>query len=78
MLSTKKIFKVIKDKQNGYLENFQCKLTHALGNHNQALTAQTPVWLGHHTDRVETERDDMVNHRSSKITIALGHPVNGS
>jgi hypothetical protein len=47
-------------------------------NHNQTSTAQHPVWLGHHTDRVELERDDMVNHRSPKITIALGHPGNGS
>jgi hypothetical protein len=47
-------------------------------NHNQALMAQAPVWLGHHTDRVKLERDDMVNHRSPKITIALGHLGNGS
>jgi hypothetical protein len=47
-------------------------------NHNLAPTAQAPVWLGHHTDRVELERDDMVNHRSPKIIIALGHPTNGS
>jgi hypothetical protein len=39
---------------------------------------QPLVWLGHHTDRVELERGDMVNHRSTKITIALGHPANGS
>jgi hypothetical protein len=45
-------------------------------NHNQALMAQAPVWLGHHTDRVEPERDGMVNHRSPKITIALGHLAN--
>jgi hypothetical protein len=47
-------------------------------NHNQAPTAQAPVWLGHHTDRVKPEHDDKVNHQSPKITIALGHPVNGS
>jgi hypothetical protein len=46
-------------------------------NHNQAPTAQAPVWLGHRTGRVEPERDDMVNHRSSKITITLGHLANG-
>jgi hypothetical protein len=47
-------------------------------NHNQASTAQPPVWLGHHTDRVEPECADMVNHWSLGITIALGHPANGS
>jgi hypothetical protein len=47
-------------------------------NHNQAPMAQPPVWLGHYTDRVELECDDMVNHRSPKITIALGHPATGS
>jgi hypothetical protein len=47
-------------------------------NHNQAPTAQPPVWLGHHIDRVEPERGDMVNRRSSTKTIALGHPANGS
>jgi hypothetical protein len=46
--------------------------------HNQALMAQASVWLGHHTDRVEPERDDMVNHQSPKIAIALGHLANGS
>jgi hypothetical protein len=46
-------------------------------NHNQASMAQPPVWLGHHTDRVELEHGDMVNHQSPKITIALGHPANG-
>jgi hypothetical protein len=47
-------------------------------NHNQSLIAQALVWLGHHTDRVKPECDDMVNHRSLKIRIALGHPANGS
>jgi hypothetical protein len=46
-------------------------------NHNQTPTAQPPVWLGHYTDKVEPECDDMVNHRSPKITIALSHLVNG-
>jgi hypothetical protein len=46
-------------------------------NHNEAPTTQAPVWLGHHTDRVEPERDDMVNYWSPKVTIALGHPANG-
>jgi hypothetical protein len=47
-------------------------------NHNQASMAQPPVWLGHHTDRVEPEPGDMVNCRSPKIIIALGHLANGS
>jgi hypothetical protein len=47
-------------------------------NHNQVPMAQSPVWLGHHIDRVEPEHDDMVNRRSPNITIALGHPANGS
>jgi hypothetical protein len=47
-------------------------------NHNQPMMAQAPIWLRHHTDRVESEHADMVNYRSSKITISLGHPVNGS
>jgi hypothetical protein len=34
--------------------------------------------LGHHTGRVDAKRGDMVNRQSSKITIALGHPANGS
>jgi hypothetical protein len=34
--------------------------------------------LGHHTDRVDAECGDMVNHSNSKITISLGPPANGT
>jgi hypothetical protein len=47
-------------------------------NHNQAPTTQPTVLLGHHTNKVELKRSDMVNRRSPKITIALGQSVNGS
>jgi hypothetical protein len=46
-------------------------------SHNQTPRAPPPIYLGHHTDRVDAERGDMVNRQNPKITISLCPSANG-